>query len=61
VKCAYGYKFNPKKVNEVEGKGQYLIEISNTLAALEHLDTDVDITRVGKLLDRISKFQPKRF
>jgi hypothetical protein len=35
------------------GKDQYRVEISNRFAALENLDTEVDINRV-------SKFQPKR-
>jgi hypothetical protein len=37
--------FNLKKLKEVEGKEQYRVEISNTLAALENLqlDTEVDI------------------
>jgi hypothetical protein len=29
-------RFNLKKLNEVEGKEQYLVEISNRLAALEN-------------------------
>jgi hypothetical protein len=30
---------NLKKLNDVEGKEQYLVEISNRFAALENLDT----------------------
>jgi hypothetical protein len=37
--------FNLKKLNEVEGKEQYRIEISNRFTALENLDTEVDIKR----------------
>jgi hypothetical protein len=37
-------KFNLKKLNEVEGKEQYLTEITNRFAALENIDTEVDIT-----------------
>jgi hypothetical protein len=33
-------RFNLKKLNEVEGKEQYWVEISNRFEALEHLDTD---------------------
>jgi hypothetical protein len=29
-------RFNLKKLNEVEGKEQYRVEISNTFAALEN-------------------------
>jgi hypothetical protein len=31
-------RFNLKKLNEVEGKEQFLVEVSNKFAALEHLD-----------------------
>jgi hypothetical protein len=34
-------RFNLKKLNEVEGKEQYRVEISNRFAALENLDTEV--------------------
>jgi hypothetical protein len=36
-------RFNLKKLNKVEDKQQYYVEISNRLAALENLDTEVDI------------------
>jgi hypothetical protein len=38
-------KFNFKKLNEVEGKEQYRVEITNRFAALENLDAEVDINR----------------
>jgi hypothetical protein len=38
-------RFSLEKLNEVEGKEQYRVEISNTLAALENLDPEVDINR----------------
>jgi hypothetical protein len=38
-------RFNLKKLNEVEDKEQYRVEISNGFAALEKLVTDVDINR----------------
>jgi hypothetical protein len=34
--------FDLKKLNEVEDKEQYFVEISNKFAALEKLDTEVD-------------------
>jgi hypothetical protein len=37
--------YNIKKLNETEGKEQYFVEISNRFAALESLDTEVDINR----------------
>jgi hypothetical protein len=36
-------KFNLKKLNEVGGKEQYHVEISNKFAALKDLDTEVEI------------------
>jgi hypothetical protein len=39
-----------KKLNEVEGKLQYHVEISNTFTALENLDTEVDINRVWETI-----------
>jgi hypothetical protein len=34
-------RFNLKELNEVEGKKQYRVEISNSFARLENLDTEV--------------------
>jgi hypothetical protein len=42
-----------KNLNEVEGKEQHHVKISNGFAALENLDADVDITELGKQLQRI--------
>jgi hypothetical protein len=36
-------RFNLKKLNKVEGKQQYCVEVSNRFAALEDLDTEVEI------------------
>jgi hypothetical protein len=38
-------RFSIKELNEVEGKEQYRVEISNRFAALENLDTEVHINR----------------
>jgi hypothetical protein len=35
--------FKLKELNEIEGKEQYHVEISNRFEALENLDTEVDI------------------
>jgi hypothetical protein len=45
--------FNLKKLNEVQGKEQYNVEISNRFAALENLDAEVDIIviELGKTLE----------
>jgi hypothetical protein len=52
-------RFNLKKLNEGEGKENYRVEISNRFAALEKFDDEVDINELGKILERISEFQPK--
>jgi hypothetical protein len=36
-------RFNLKKLNVVEGKEKYRVEVSNRFAALEDLDTMVEI------------------
>jgi hypothetical protein len=38
-------RFNLKKINEMEGKEKYCVDISNWFAALENLDTEVAIKR----------------
>jgi hypothetical protein len=53
-------RFNLKKLNEEEVIEQYQVTIKNKSAALENLDDNGDIIGNGKLLDRTSKFQPKR-
>jgi hypothetical protein len=35
-------RFNLKKLNDVEGKEQFRVEISNRFTALEDLDTEVE-------------------
>jgi hypothetical protein len=55
-------RLNLKKLNEVKGKEQYCIEVSNMFAALGDLDAEVDITSNSAWETiKISKFQPKRF
>jgi hypothetical protein len=36
-------RFNLKKLNEVEGKEQFPVEVSNRFAALEDFDAELDI------------------
>jgi hypothetical protein len=36
-------RFNLKKLNEVEGKEQFRAEVSDRFAALEDMDTEVEI------------------
>ena len=40
-----GEKFNLRKLNELEVRKQYQIEITNRFAALENLSEDEDINR----------------
>jgi hypothetical protein len=39
-----------KKLNEVEGKEQYLVEVSNRFAALEDLDAEVEINSAWEMI-----------
>jgi hypothetical protein len=43
-------RFNFKKLNEAESKGQYRVEISNRFAALENLDTEVDVNNAWETI-----------
>jgi hypothetical protein len=43
-------RFNLKKLNEVEGKEQYHVEVSNRFAALEDLDAEVEINSAWKMI-----------
>jgi hypothetical protein len=52
-------RFNLKKVNEAEGKGQYLVEFSNRIAALENDETEVDINRTWESIRENIKVSAK--
>jgi hypothetical protein len=52
-------RFKPKKLNEVEGKEQYRLEISNKFTALENLDTEVDINRTWETTRESMKISAK--
>jgi hypothetical protein len=39
-------RFNLKKLNDVEGKEKYRVEVSNRFPALEDLDAEVDINTI---------------
>jgi hypothetical protein len=43
-------RFNLKKLNEVQSKEQYRVEISNRFAALENLGTEMDINSVWETI-----------
>jgi hypothetical protein len=39
-------RFNLKKLNEIESKEKYHVEVSNRFAALEDLDAEVEINTI---------------
>jgi hypothetical protein len=52
-------KFNLKKLNGVDSKEQYRIEISNRFAASENLGTEVDINRACETIRENIKISAK--
>jgi hypothetical protein len=53
-------RFNLRHLNEVQGKEQYRVEISNRFAALGNLDDDVDINRAWETIREDIKILTKR-
>jgi hypothetical protein len=51
---------NLKKLNEVEGKEQYHLELLYRFAALEGLDTEVEMNSAWEMIRENKKFQPMR-
>jgi hypothetical protein len=51
---------NLKKLNEIEGKEQYHVKISNRFASLKNLDTEVDVNKAWETIRENIKFLPKR-
>jgi hypothetical protein len=53
--------FNLKKLNDEEGKKQFRVEVSNKFAALEDLDTEVEINSawetIRENIKRINEFK----
>jgi hypothetical protein len=47
-------RFNLKKLNEVEGKEQYPVEVSNRFSALQDLDAEVEINSTWERIKKIS-------
>jgi Leu/Phe-tRNA-protein transferase len=43
-------RFNLKKLNEVQGKEQYRVEVSNRFTALEELDAEVEINSAWEMI-----------
>jgi hypothetical protein len=48
-------RFNLKKLNEVDGKEQYRIEVSNEFTALGELDAEVDFNRAWETIRERSR------
>jgi hypothetical protein len=54
--CTFSYgRFNIKELNDVGGKQQFRIGISNRFVALENVDAEVDINSNWETRTRISK------
>jgi hypothetical protein len=51
--------FNLKKLNELEGKKKYCVEVSNRFPALEDLGTEVDINRAREAIRKNIKLSAK--
>jgi hypothetical protein len=43
-------RLNLKKLNEVEGKEQYRVEVSNRFVAFEDLDTEMEINSAWEMI-----------
>ncbi|PNF33805.1 hypothetical protein B7P43_G10012 [Cryptotermes secundus] len=52
-------RFNLKKLNEVESKEQYRVEISNRFTALENLDTEADVNKAWETIRENIKISAK--
>ncbi|PNF35371.1 hypothetical protein B7P43_G02578 [Cryptotermes secundus] len=52
-------RFNLKKLNEVESKEQYRVEVSSRFTALENLDTEVDVNKAWETIRENIKISAK--
>jgi hypothetical protein len=52
-------RFNLKKLNEVEGKEQFHVQVSNRFAALEDLDAEVKINSAWETIGENIKMSAK--
>jgi hypothetical protein len=52
-------RFNLKKLNEVEGKEKYRVEVSNMFAELEDLDAEVEINTIWETIRENIKISAK--
>jgi hypothetical protein len=52
-------RFNFKKLNEVEGKEKYHIEVSNRFAAMEDFGTEVEINSTWETIREYKNFSER--
>jgi hypothetical protein len=52
-------RFNLKKLNDVKSKGQFHVEVSNRFAALEDLDTEMEINSASETIRKNIKISAK--
>jgi hypothetical protein len=52
-------RFNLKKLNDLEGKEKYRVEVSNRFAALEDLDAEVEINTIWETIRENIKISAK--
>jgi hypothetical protein len=55
----YVERFSLKKLNEIEGKEEYRVEVSNGFAALEGMDAEVEINSAWEMIRESIKFSAK--
>jgi hypothetical protein len=53
-------RFNLKKLKEVEGTGQYRVEVSNRFAVLEDLDGEMEINSAWEMIGENIKISAKK-
>jgi hypothetical protein len=53
-------RFNLEKLNEVEGKEMYLVEVSNRFASLEDLDAEIEINTSWETVRENIKISAKK-
>jgi hypothetical protein len=51
--------FNVKKLNEVEAKEKYCVEVSDRFASLENLDAEVEFNSVSKTIRENTEISAK--
>jgi hypothetical protein len=52
-------RFNLKTLNDIEGKEQFRVEVSNRFAALKDLDTEVEINSAWETIGENIKMSAK--